>query len=178
MHAELKAEIVGLLDGWRENGLPGRDGYLQTAQVLERFRCEHLKVPAWKVAPRLLTATFDDAWGHGLEVIEALAVAAGLTVLRIGLQQRAATVAAACRRRRADLLGVTVLQLDTDELLVQLRRQLPATTRIVAGGPVFRFDSEMARRTGIDTVCAHGADFLRFLTTYSLKDRAASGDAG
>ena len=71
----------------------------------------------------------------------------------------------ACRDLEPMLLGLTVLQFDTEEDLAFIARNIPATTRIVAGGPVFKADPDLAKRAGIHRVADDAADFLKFLLT-------------
>ncbi len=68
-----------------------------------------------------------------------------------------------CQKHLPDFLGLTILQLDTDTLVEEISAQLPSETRIVAGGPVFRFDPEFAERTGIHMVAKNAISFLEFL---------------
>jgi hypothetical protein len=69
----------------------------------------------------------------------------------------------ACRRQRPDFLGLTILQFDTEDDLTAIAKNLPAETRIVAGGPVFKGDSDFAGRTGTHYAANNVADFLRFM---------------
>jgi methylmalonyl-CoA mutase cobalamin-binding subunit len=111
----------------------------------------------------MLTATLDDGWGHGLEVIQALAEAAGIRVETLGLLQQPQAIVAACRREMPDLLGLTVLQFDSDDAVRHIVDHLPPTTILVAGGAAYQYDAEFAERTRTPVVARNGAAFLRFL---------------
>ena len=114
----------------------------------------------------MLTATLDDGWGHGLQVIEALADAVGVAVRPLGLLQTPAAIAAACREQTPDLLGLTVLHFDSEDALIEITHTLPAATTLVAGGAAYRYDPDFAARTGTPVVARDGAAFLRFLLSY------------
>ena len=77
--------------------------------------------------------------------------------------QTAPAIVAACRQHHPGLLGLTVLQFDTEAELVEIRNGIPAATRIVAGGPVFAADSDLATRAGIDFVARDAASFWEYL---------------
>ncbi len=119
----------------------------------------------WLNAPLMVTATIDDAMGHGLDLIHQYSNLAGLRVHPLGLLQSAETIIAACREMEPALLGLTVLQFDSEDDLVLIARSIPETTRIVAGGPVFKADPELAQRAGVHRVAVDAADFLSFLLT-------------
>ena len=121
----------------------------------------------WASPPRLLTATLDDGLGMGLDLIERFAALAGMEVNRLGLMQKSDTVLEACRRLRPDLLGLTVLQLDSEAPLARIGHGLPAHTRLVAGGPVFKYDQDVARRCGVSFVAGHVGHFIAFLLDWT-----------
>ncbi|MFZ7126204.1 MAG: cobalamin-dependent protein [Desulfobacterales bacterium] len=114
----------------------------------------------------MLTATIDDGWGHGLDVIERVAEAAGVRVRRIGLLRTALEILDECRKQEPDLLGLTVLQFDSDDTVDAIVRGLPARTLLVAGGAAYRYDPDFAARTGTRRVARDGSGFLRFLLEY------------
>lgn len=121
----------------------------------------------WAPAPTMITATIDDGIGQGIDLIGRFAEAAGVRVEFLGLMQSPERIAQEARRRDADLAGVTVLQLDTEPVLLQIVRQLPQETRLIAGGPAFRVDPELAERVGVFFVARDAAAFLRFLLSYA-----------
>ncbi len=98
-----------------------------------------------------------------MAIIERYAEVVGLDVERIGLLQQPQTIIDACHRRQPAYLGLTVLQLDSDDALARIGRSLPQHTRLIAGGPVFAFDSEMAARCNVDFVADDLAHFVDFL---------------
>jgi methylmalonyl-CoA mutase cobalamin-binding subunit len=169
-------EIRRQLDDWRDRGLPGHDGYLAAAHRLTNWRRRHGTAGLWRRPPTLVTATLDDAMGHGLAVIEAVAEAAGLNVLPLGVMRSVETIAGACRRTRPDLLGLTVLQFDTEPDLADLCRRLPPKTRVVAGGPVFTGDPELAQRCGVHASPRHAAAFLAYLLSFEPAVNAGASE--
>lgn len=166
MRGPLLQSIDALLAEWaRQPRRPSREDYLAAAAFLARQR----GAPGdglWRAPPALLTATLDDGWGHGLEVIEALAAAVGVRVRRLGLLQTPQAVLAACRREGPDLLGLTVLQFDSEEAVAAIARGLPRGTTLVAGGAAYRYDEDFARRTATPVAIRDGAAFLDFLRGY------------
>jgi methylmalonyl-CoA mutase cobalamin-binding subunit len=115
----------------------------------------------------MLTATIDDGWGHGLEIIEKLAAATGIQVQRLGLLQSADRIITACREQSPDFFGLTVLQFDSDDTVAAIVRDLPASTLLIAGGAAYQYDDNFAERTGISVVIKNGAAFLRFLMQWN-----------
>lgn len=160
---QLRSEISKMLDRLRGNAHPSRTLFAEEARKLQRWREAHGIPGLWDNPPLMLTATLDDGWGHGLEVIRLYAEAAGLQVRHLGLLCTAETVIRACCEDHPHILGMTVLQFDSEEELAQIRRKIPSETRIVAGGPLFRAVPDFAERTGIDIVAKDAADFLDFL---------------
>jgi hypothetical protein len=163
----LGRRILELLEEWeRRPRRPSRQEFLATAAALEAWRRAGDGSGLWRAPPVLLTATLDDAWGHGLVVIEALAAAVGVRVARLGLLPPPEAILTACRYAPPDLLGLTVLQFDSDAAVASIRRGLPPGTTLVAGGAAYRYDEDFARRTDTSVVARDGAAFLRFLLGY------------
>ena len=119
---------------------PGLSG----SQILHRGR----ELQAWKKArglegiflrpPTLMTATLDDGIGQGLTAIHCFAELAGLGLVPLGLMQTPETIVTECRRQQPDLLGLTILHYDTEEVLCDdIIPHLPKNIRIIVGGPVF-----------------------------------------
>ncbi len=155
--------IETLLADW-ERHPPTRQGYLEAA---EQMAARQRRGPAlWPRPPRMLTATIDDGWGHGLEVIQALAAAVGVRVDFLGLLQTPEAIVIACRREHPDILGLTVLQLDSDDAVGHIVDRLPPQTTLVAGGAAYRYDADFAQRTRTPFVALNGAAFLQFLLNY------------
>jgi methylmalonyl-CoA mutase cobalamin-binding subunit len=123
----------------------------------------------------MVTATLDDGFGFGLEVIHEWADALGLDVHRLGLLAPPERILAVCAARRPALLGLTVLQLDSEDALVDLGRHLPPPTVLVAGGPVFRALPDLAARANVGLVARHAGDFVRFLRPRARLTHRVSG---
>jgi hypothetical protein len=163
----VRKEVIELLQVLEHKGRASREDYLAGAAALEARRRNGGGRGLWSRPPRMMTATLDDGWGHGLQVIEALARAVGVAVYPLGLLQKPAVILTACREQRPDLLGLTVLQLDSDEDLIAITGALPAATTLVAGGAAFRCDPDLAARTGTHVVARDGVAFLQFLLHYA-----------
>jgi hypothetical protein len=160
---QLRQKLRRICDQWITGGLPSREVLERAAEDLEQWKGRHRIDGIWPLRPLLATATLDDGIGQGLAIIERYAEVVGLNVERIGLLQRPQIIIDICRQQQPALLGLTVLQLDSDDALAQIGRSLPEHTRLIAGGPVFGFDPEMAVRCNIDFVAADLARFLDFL---------------
>jgi len=163
MDKDLQATVNALAARWREEGPPGHDALAAEADALAALSADPAAAPLWKTPPLLVTATLDDALGQGLAVIHRFADAVGLRRRHLGLTVSAETVIDACREERPALLGMTVLQFDTEADLTRIRREIPAETRMVCGGPLFKADPDLATRCGIDFVAGHVRDFLQYL---------------
>jgi methylmalonyl-CoA mutase cobalamin-binding subunit len=161
--AQLRQKLRRICDQWITEGLPSRQVLERTADELEQWKKRLRIAGIWPLRPLLATATLDDGLGQGLTVIERYAGVVGLEVERIGLLQQPQTIIDTCHRRQPAFLGLTVLQLDSDDALADIGRSLPEHTRLIAGGPVFAFDPEMAVRCNIDFVAADLAHFVAFL---------------
>jgi hypothetical protein len=61
------------------------------------------------------------------------------------------------------MLGLTVLQFDSEEMLIEIRRGISPDIKIIAGGPVFAADSDFAERVGVDFVAKNVAAYLGYL---------------
>jgi methanogenic corrinoid protein MtbC1 len=155
--------IKELLETWSEKGVPARATLHEIADGIITWRNE-AKIPGlWENPPLMAGATIDDGFGLGIHIILKFAEAMGVTTKFLGLMQSPEKIAAACRECQPDFLGLTVLQLDTEDNLIELRKQLPGTVKIIAGGPVFRIDPELAERVGIDFVAKDAGGFMRLL---------------
>jgi methylmalonyl-CoA mutase cobalamin-binding subunit len=161
---EFRQKLLDCLHGW-ERISPTRESYLNAARELTAWRSERGHSGLWEPPPLMVTATIDDGWGHGLEVIEKLAQAAGVKIHSLGLLQSPESIVNACLELSPRLLGLTVLQLDSDDWVADIVRGLPPSTLLVAGGPAFQYDEDFARRTGTHVVVKNGAAFLQFLVS-------------
>lgn len=162
----MRDRVSDLLQQWFRRGKPSREDYLEMARELEAMRRQSEWGGLWPQPPSMITATLDDGWGHGLDIIEALAAAVGVAVHSLGVLQSPETIVQACRERQPDLLGLTVLQFDSDDALIRITRSLPPVTTLIAGGAAYRYDPEFAERTGTHAVARDGIAFLRFLLGY------------
>jgi methylmalonyl-CoA mutase cobalamin-binding subunit len=164
---QLRQKLRRICDRWITGGLSSREALERAADDLEQWKQSHHIDGIWPLRPLLATATLDDGLGQGLAIIERYAEIVGLNVERIGLLQPPQIIIDTCRQRQPDFLGLTVLQLDSDDDLAQIGRSLPEHTRLIAGGPVFAFDPEMAVRCNIDFVAADLTRFLDFLLRWN-----------
>ena len=152
---------------WLATGLPSRQVLDQAATDLAKLR-QHLGVNGlWTVPPGMVTATLDDGLGQGLAIIELFSAAVGIRLISLGLLQSPEAVVAACRRHRPAYVGVTILQFDTEADLAFIAANIPAKTRIIAGGPVFNGDPAFAQRTGTHYAAKNVAAFLRYMIAES-----------
>lgn len=123
----------------------------------------------WDNPPLMITATLDDGLGQGLEIIRMFSETAGLEIIDLGLLVTPEKIITACEKNNPDLLGLTVLQFDSEEDILMISRNLSSKTKIIAGGPVFTADPEFARRTGIHFTAKNVAYFIRFLLQFEAK---------
>jgi len=159
----LVIKLTELLSTWKVQGRPGRATLHETADELLAWR-KAKKVPGlWDRPPLMLGATLDDGWGHGIQLILKFAETLGCRTRFLGLLCSIDTIIEACETESPDILGLTVLQLDTEDILEALRDRLPREIRIIAGGPVFSIDPELAERTGVDFVARDAAQFIRYM---------------
>jgi methanogenic corrinoid protein MtbC1 len=117
----------------------------------------------------MITATLDDGLGQGLGIIRMFSETAGIKIIDLGLLVTPERIIAECKENNPDLLGLTVLQFDSEEDILMIRRNLPSKTKIIAGGPVFTADPGFARRTGIHFTAKNVAYFIRFLLQFEAK---------
>jgi methanogenic corrinoid protein MtbC1 len=117
----------------------------------------------WPHPPRMVTATVDDAMGQGLELIHGVARMTGIDLHPLGLLIPPEDIVSACRKIEPRWLGMTILQFDSEPIIADIRKSLPAATQLIAGGPLFRADPELAERCGIDAVLPSAAAFAAYL---------------
>ncbi len=127
----------------------------------------------WDESPLMVSTTLDDGLGQGLRIIHLYAEVAGLTVMPIGLLQPPEKIIDVCNKNFPDILGLTVLQFDSEEMVVKIRRAIDPNIKMIGGGPVFSADSEFAKRTGIDFVAKNVASFLEYLLGFAGSDQRA-----
>lgn len=163
---DFKAHLLEAVNRWRRDGLPGRWRLLRDLEELEALRkaIPASQTPPSEIFPLLYLATIDDGWGHGLEVIEAAARAAGARTVRLGLLCSAESILAPCAQQPPHILGLTILHGDSEPVVREIVRGLPPTVRIWAGGAVFTWDPDFARRTGIHDIVDDVGVFLQRLS--------------
>lgn len=162
-YSKYRIEVSRIADQWLADGLPSRQALLEAAEAIDHLR-ERLGIGGmWENAPCMVTVTIDDGLGQGIAVIERFAKAIGIRVISLGLLQTPATIIDACRQHRPNYLGLTILQFDSEAELSVIARNVPESTRIVAGGPVFSGDPDFARRTGTHFAAKNVAHFLRYM---------------
>lgn len=154
---------------WSTSRLPSYGQLMDEAEAVERLRNTMGLTGLWDVPPLMITATLDDGIGQGIRIIERFAGLAGLRVHPMGLTVARERIAAECRRHRPALLGVTVLQVDSEEDLCWIGHGLPEETRLVAGGAAFRTDPDLAGRCGVDFVAGNVAAFIGYLFQMARK---------
>ena len=161
----LRNRLQKLVADMQTKGRPARTELAAAVADIRRWKAEQCTEGLWPEPPLMVTGTLDDAMGHGLDLIHQYAEVAGLQVKPLGLLQTPDAIVAVCRDLEPMLLGLTVLQFDTEEDLAFIAGSIPETTKIVAGGPVFRADPDLAHRVGIHRVAVDAVDFLKFLLT-------------
>ena len=148
---------------WTAQRGASRQDLDSAADELVRWKAIHRVGGLWPRRPLMLTATLDDGIGQGLQIIHRYADILGMDILPLGLLQTPEAITAACRKHEPDFLGLTILQLDSDDDLCQVGHSLPSKTMLIAGGPVFKFDPEMAERCKVGYVAGDASCFIEFL---------------
>jgi hypothetical protein len=169
----LQIRLRELVKDWN-----GTDRSFPSHSELESFgkmllnwkRTEKIK-GLWDDSPLMVSTTLDDGLGQGLRIINLYAEVAGLTVMPIGLLQPPEKIIDVCNRNFPDILGLTVLQFDSEEMIVTIRQGIDPNIKMIAGGPVFSADSEFAERTGINFVAKNVASFLEYLLEVYRSDQ-------
>jgi hypothetical protein len=162
----LRDRLIHLLSEWKTNGKPTRTGFQSAAEEIILWKKKKRVPGLWEISPLFVTATIDDGWGHGLQLIHLWAKAVGLKVQALGLLVPPEVIIRKCNQLQPDFLGMTVLQFDTEDDLVLITRNLPPKTRVIAGGPVFKADPELAGRAGVHFVAGNAAEFLAFMLNF------------
>ncbi len=114
---KIRQKLVELTADWRDTGLPPARELLNIGQALLAEKKKSRLVGLWSRPPSMVTATMDDGWGAGLESVRLYAEIAGVEVIHLGLLLEPEAILAGCLRRRPDLLGLTVLHFETEEIL-------------------------------------------------------------
>ena len=160
---QLRLMIEDLLKKWDATGLPSRSALINHGEKLLEWKKSNGATGIWESSPLIVTSTLDDGMGHGLELIHLFSEAAGLRVNFIGLLQPPEKILSKCNKLLPDLLGLTVLQFDSEDALLQIRENLPPETRMVVGGPVFNSDPEIALRTKVHFTAKTVASYMKIL---------------
>jgi hypothetical protein len=159
----LRERFIALLSELEAHGKPTRTDFQAIAEEIIDWKEKNHITGLWEVPPLFVTATLDDGWGHGLELIHLWAKAVGLKVQGLGLLIKPEEIIRTCLQLHPDFLGMTVLQLDTEDDLILITKNLPSKTRVIAGGPAFTADPTMAERTGVHFVAKNAAEFLSYM---------------
>lgn len=160
---QLSEKLRRLSREWIDHGLPSREVLDQTAAALTAWKAQHKVTGIWPQPPLMVTATIDDGIGQGIEMISRYAKVVGLQVQALGLMQQPEHIIETCQHYRPAILGLTILQLDSDDDLADIGHNLPTGTTLIAGGPVFKFDPEMAQRCGVTYTASNVAYFINYL---------------
>jgi len=163
MRHRLRTRISSLLSAWKASGLPGRTTLHDIADGLLEWRSGNNIPGLWKTPPRMMGATLDDAWGLGIELILKYAKVLGVETHYLGMLVPWPDIVAACSTFHPDYLGLTILQLDSEGDVAALRAHLPASVKMIAGGPVFKITADMQERVKIDFVAKDLSAFLNYL---------------
>jgi len=129
------ASVRKKLENWEKIGIPPRWTLLGELKELQNLRVSLGLSSAIENPPRFLTATLDDGWGLGLEIIHLACDALGIPYTFTGLMKTPEEIIASCTSDLPDIVGITVIQEDSVEKLLHLRRLLPQNIPIFAGGP-------------------------------------------
>ncbi len=167
----LRKKIAELLISWKETGMPSRAGYEAAAADLLEWKHSESIPGIWQHPPLMITSTLDDGLGQGLQLIHLFSEIAGLKIRSLGLLCPPDMIIDECITHGPEFLGLTVLQFDSEEDLLKICREIPAHTKIIAGGPVFSGDPDLAERAGVHFVAKNAAAFLGFLLDFKREDQ-------
>lgn len=170
----LRARVRTLLESWWGRGDLFRPELVAAARELTAWRRSRGIAGMWPEPPLMLTATLDDAWGHGLDLIQLYSAAVGLRVHPLGLRVDAAAILAACAAHRPDIVGLTVLQTGSLVALGRVVRGVPPRTAVWVGGRIFDLDPGLVRESGIDQAVSGVPRFLQLLLQWPAAGRRTS----
>lgn len=156
-------KLKALCDEWKSSGPPSREKLMAKAEALQRWKSEANVAGLWSEPPLLLTATLDDGIGQGIEIINNYSKMMGFQVLFMGLMKSPDAIIDTCRREKPAILGLTVLQMDSEDALAHIGRNLPSKTKLIAGGPAFQYDPQMAARCGVSYVAKNIVYFVDYV---------------
>ena len=139
----LRAVLREYSDTWRQDLTVSWTEMYQTGETLLAWKREENISGLWGEKPTMITATLEDGIGQGLKMIHLFSQVAGIDVVSLGLMQTEESIINACIKQAPDFLGMTVLQLDSEERLSHIVDHIPKETQVVVGGPIFNMmDSE------------------------------------
>ncbi len=127
-----------MLSFWQKKGLPPRWSLLQELKNLASLR---LSMNISHVLPKrvsIVTATIDDGWGMGLEIIHLACDVLGIEYKFIGLMRKPEEILGHLLKEQPRFLGITLLQEDSIPLLQYIHDSTPEDLLILAGGPAFK----------------------------------------
>lgn len=165
---QLRNALESLSRRWLTQGLPSRSEVLRAADEINEWKRQNGETGIWTATPLLLTATLDDGIGQGIEIIEVFSKTIGLKVKPLGLLQPPEQIVAACLKEEPAFLGLTVLQIDSEDDLAFIGERISPLTRIIAGGPAFKYDAGMAKRCRVNHVAPNVADYIDFLLNLNI----------
>lgn len=159
----LRKHLLDLLATWRREGLPSWTQAYQSGQALLGWKTEQQIGGLWERPPQLVTATLDDSIGQGLKMIHLFSEVAGVVVTPLGLMQPPEHIVSTCRQLRPDILGMTVLQFDTVDLLDEIADNIPEETQMIVGGPALKMMTTAELRLKNYRVIREVAAYLEYL---------------
>ncbi|MFH2064000.1 MAG: cobalamin B12-binding domain-containing protein [Pseudomonadota bacterium] len=158
----LRARLLDFVTDWGRT-FPSHNELESIGRALLEWKMAENIQGLWDDPPLIISTTIDDGLGQGLRIINLYSEVAGLSVMPIGLLQPVEKIIGACSKYRPDMLGLTVLQFDSEEMLIEIKRGISPDIKIIAGGPVFTADSDLAERVGVHFVAKNVAAYLRYL---------------
>ncbi len=156
-------KIEAVVKTARASGGFSREQLMAAADRIHQWKRENQIAGIWNNPPLMVTATLDDGLGQGLELIHHYAGLLGMRLSPMGLLKTPEAIIEHCRAMRPSFLGLTVLQFDSEQDLATIGRQIPDETKLIAGGPVFLSDPDMADRTNVYYVAKDVLSFTTFM---------------
>lgn len=127
--------INSTIEKWQQEGIPPRWTLIEELKKLSNLR-KSLGIPSILPYPfRILTTTLDDGWGLGLDIIHHACDVFGIDYTFLGFLKSPEEIIEACSREMPNALGVTVIQEESLDSLLEIRRMLPDYVEVFAGGP-------------------------------------------
>ncbi|WP_143083095.1 hypothetical protein [Thermodesulforhabdus norvegica] len=126
-------EVLGVIRRWELRGLPPRWTLINTLKELKKRR-DTVVASLFESPPLILTATLDDGWGVGIEVIHAACDVLGIPYVFLGLIVSPEVIIRKCEELRPGVLGLTVLHESSLMDLKSLDQNLPENVLILVGG--------------------------------------------